>query len=123
MLKISPRLTGADRLKCLCCGFEECLKGPCLRFPQEILYFGEGSFYGVEVQRVAAQKPQLVSSLFDEFSDPFALVRGEVVHEHYLSGFQSRGEDVSHVEPERVGIGGPFDAHRWSHTLHTDRRD
>src|SRR5687768_17567711 len=42
----------ADRSKRPCGGCEERFQSSCLRLSDEVLYLGEGFFYGVEVRRV-----------------------------------------------------------------------
>src|SRR5215211_4096559 len=56
----------ADRSKRPCGGLGERFQSSCLRRSDEVLYLGEGFFYGVEVRRVGRKEPQLASLLFDE---------------------------------------------------------
>ncbi len=73
-LKEAAGVLLADRSKRFYGGLEERFQGSCLRLPDEVLHLGEGLLYGVEVRRVARQKPQLASPLLDEAPDPPAFV-------------------------------------------------
>jgi hypothetical protein len=123
MPEVAAGVIRADRPECLFGGLKKRFQDPGLRPPQQGLYLREGLFYGVEVRRVGRQQPQLAAPLFDELSDPATPMHGEVVHKDYLPRLKRRGQDLPHVEPERVGVGGALDAHGRSHPLQADRGD
>src|SRR5215218_189401 len=104
MPEVATCVFSANRPEGLFGGLEQRLKRPRLSPPQQGLLQGEGLLYGVEVRRVGWQQPQLAAPLLDQLPDPLALVHRYVVHKDYLTSFEGRGQDLPHVESERVGV-------------------
>jgi len=78
------------------------------------------SLDGVEVWRVGWQIEQGCSCLPDEFFHAINLMRGEVVHNHDLTGFQLWAEHVFQISEEDVAIGGGFQRHGGDPTVYVD---
>ncbi len=78
---------------------------------EELLYLRPSLFDGVEVGRIGRQADQAGTGGSDEFPHPSHFVRRQIVHDHHLSGMQTRAQPLFQISQEDIPVGGRFNRH------------
>jgi hypothetical protein len=98
-------------------------EGICHDLAEDGLEFGEDLFNGVEIRTICREVDKNRSAFFDGFTDTDDLVNTDVVHEHDVTSFQRRREDLLDIGLERLTIHRSFQDEGSGDTIMAQCRD
>ena len=84
---------------------------------------GEQLFDRVEIGTVGGKVDKNCTASFDGLSDAGNLVNGDIVHEHDVTAFQGRSENLFDIGLERLAVHCAFEHERRRHTVVAQRGD
>ncbi len=104
-------------------GVPEVVDGPCGGLLEKGLELGEGHLDGIEVGAVGRQETQLRSGRFDGLTDGDRFVRGQIVHDDDIAGFQRRRQNLLHIGHEGSAMHGAIEHQGRGHPFQPERAD
>jgi hypothetical protein len=115
--------TSSDSLAQALDGVGGTLKGISCELAEDGFELGKELLDGIEIGTVCGKVDENCTASFDCFAHASDLVNRNIIHEHDVTFFQARSENLFDISPERLAVHRPFE-HEWrSHTVMAQRSD
>lgn len=90
---------------------------------QDGFKLGENLLDGIEIGTVCWKIDKSCAASLDGLSHAGDLVNRDIVHEHNITAFQGRSENLFDIGPERLAVHRAFEHERGGHTIVAQRGD